>query len=164
MKQCLVVCLYVQLLAFASMRLLTYLLNSDHLWDRWVLDWNGIVNDWQCSVSYFLKVTCYSYCYILKVRGYFTSYFIDTLLHHLNPNLIIALTLNPSTNPNSNPLNGWTDLVTHRWATGQTFNDTVLKSTFPSLHILLTASKITLSCLILYNFNAAAHLRKCKLK
>ena len=32
-------------------------------------------------VTFFPKVTCYSYCYILKV----TSYFTDTLLHHLNP-------------------------------------------------------------------------------
>jgi len=33
------------------------------------------VDDRQCWVSYFLKVTCYSYCYISKVTGYFTSYY-----------------------------------------------------------------------------------------
>jgi len=31
------------------------------------------------------KVTCYSYCYILKVTSYFISYFTDTLVHHLKP-------------------------------------------------------------------------------
>ena len=41
----------------------------------------------QLLVTFFSKVTCYIYCYILKVTSYFTSYFIDTLLHDLHNKL-----------------------------------------------------------------------------
>ena len=121
----------------------------------------------QCCVSYFLKVTCYSYkllheksnllqlllhCKCNKLLYKLLDIYF--LLHHLNPN--------PNHGPNAKPTLILTriDSITYRSAISETFNDTVLKSTFPSLHILLTASKITL----LYNFNAAVHLGKCKLK
>ena len=112
----------------------------------------------QCWVSYFLKVTCYSYCYILKVTSYFTSYFIDTLLHHLNPNLTIALTLNPSTNLNSNLLNWLNYPPLGDWWNFQWYSTKIHLPlpTYPAHNY----SKITL----LYNFNAAAHFGKCKLK
>ena len=99
----------------------------------------------------FSKVTCYSYCYILKVTSYFTSYFMDTLLHHLS--LTIALRLNPSINPNFN-LN---QLNLGSWWNVQWYS---AKIHIPLLHTLLTTSKITL----LYIFNAAAHLGKWNLK
>ena len=69
------------------------LFNTDHLHQQSSMIWSQLINGVQCWVSYFLKVTCYSYrllyekvtcyifskvtcdsyCYILKATSYFTS-------------------------------------------------------------------------------------------